>query len=99
MFPDFADKIGCYIGKELQKDLIECDFSTTTATTKIVGNIALMDCVKHYFQYEIFCGCEIPEIQVIGGSDWERMLVKVKELVKKFGKEGVTKEIIGEGRV
>ncbi len=48
VFPEFSEKITAHIG-EANRDLIECNFSTTGPVQRIVSHICLMDTVQHYF--------------------------------------------------
>ena len=67
-------------------DIITADFSTTTAKARIASEVTLMDCVKEYFEYELFyAACGIPSITLQGtADDWRHLLEKTKQLAK-FG--------------
>jgi hypothetical protein len=58
------------IGKK--KDLIVCDFSTTTDTDRLASQIALMGAVKNYFHYRMMLCCGLNEVRIEGTiQDWE----------------------------
>ncbi len=69
-------------------DIITADFSTTTKNARIASEATLMDCVKAYFDYELFyAACGIPSITLQGtADDWRHLLEKAKQLAK-FGME------------
>merc|ERR1712080_544227 len=65
--------------------LLECQFSTSTSTDVIVSNIALMDTVKHYFNFQMMCECGIPSIELTGTlGDWKYIRKKANELTNRF---------------
>ncbi|MCZ2224352.1 MAG: DUF4419 domain-containing protein [Chitinophagales bacterium] len=79
VFPMFSEKISEYIGKK--RDLIECDFTTTDAKTKLVSQIVLMDTMKTYFDYRVRTLCGIPEISLMGTrEDWVKLRDKVNAI-------------------
>eukprot|EP01083_Nonionella_stella_P088737 247514_1 len=71
--------------------LLECDFSTTSPTEKIACKIAIMESMKHYFEYGLRGGCGFMQITLDGTKhDWVQLKHKVKTLLtdkvdKKFG--------------
>ena len=72
-------------------ELLECKFSTTTITEKIAGKVAIMDIMKHYFNYVMMCGCGFPQITLKGTKqDWVNLKTKLKAILtqkvdKQFG--------------
>lgn len=84
VFPQFAEHIASYIGAEKAANL-SCDFTTSTPTDQVCAHIALMDTVKHYFEYEMLCGCGIPSIELTGTTaDWIRLRQKAEAVLGVF---------------
>ena len=83
VFPQFTKKIGDYTGPELI-DILSCNFSTTTPTSKIASQITIMEAMKSYFEYiVIVVGCGIPEIKLMGTTeDWQKVYDKAQNLKK-----------------
>jgi hypothetical protein len=83
VFPDFTKQIGEFIGKELI-DILSCDFSTSTITTKVASDITIMEAMKPYFEFiVIYVICGIPEITLEGTpDDWQKVLNKARALRK-----------------
>lgn len=83
VFPQFISQINDYTGSELT-NMLTADFTTTTATSKIVSQITIMETLKGYFNYEIEGrGCGIPSITIEGTvEDWQKILKKVKYISK-----------------
>ena len=90
-FPEFSDKIAEYIGDK--RDIIVSNFSTTTATTKIISEIALMDAMKQYFDYGMKTRCGIPRITIEGSpEDWKAIRDKAN-LFSELGLEWWTEKL------
>lgn len=80
VFPEFAEKIKKKTHGDIH-DVIVSDFSTTTELSKLCSQITLMDCMKSYFEYTMYCGCGIPYIQLTGTTeDW----LNIRERINKF---------------
>lgn len=79
IFPQFNEQINEYTGKKLVGVL---DFTTTTATSKIVSQVTIMETVKSYFEFKvIIMGCGIPKVTIEGTTqDWKKLLEKTKYL-------------------
>lgn len=93
VFPEFAKKIGKFIGED-KKDVLECNFSSSSQSDIICSHIALMDTVKHYFEYSVMCGCGIPSIELTGTrEDWVKLRAKA-DLLKDFGLEWWTEDLL-----
>jgi hypothetical protein len=93
VFPEFADKIKGYIGEESYSSIIN-KFSTTTPLTQAAQEIALMDCMKSYFDYLVRTKCGIPEITLEGTKeDWQLILDKANGL-SKYELGWWTKELV-----
>ena len=93
VFPQFVNQISDYTGKKLT-NILTANFSTTTATSKIVSQITVMETVKEYFNYKvIIIGCGIPRITIEGTTqDWEKILEKIK-YISRFKLEWWTNEL------
>jgi len=81
-FPEFAEQIRGYIGDENYNSMI-LQFSTTTPVTQAAQEVALMDCMKSYFDYLARTMCGIPQITLEGErNDWQIVLDKANNLAK-----------------
>jgi hypothetical protein len=68
-FAVFSDQIASHVGK--LRDLVVADFSTTGPIERAASEVVLMDAFQGYFEYEMLCGCGIPEITLLGTpADW-----------------------------
>ena len=83
IFPDFTKQIGDFTGNELI-NILSCDFSTSTITTKVASDITIMEAMKPYFEFIVFYViCGIPEITLEGTpDDWQKVLNKANFLRK-----------------
>lgn len=62
-------------------DLFDFKFSTSTQTTKIAGQLLLMDAMKEYYSYTTDTKCGIPYYIIEGTKDdWDMMIERVKTL-------------------
>ena len=78
-FEAFSEQIGVRLGK--LRRLVSARFSTTTAIEAAAFDVTLMDAFQGYFEYEMRCGCGIPEIQLHGTpEDWRSMIPRVRHL-------------------
>ncbi|CAG8758437.1 8328_t:CDS:1, partial [Cetraspora pellucida] len=65
------------------KELLECDFSTTTPSSLTASRIVLLDTVKAYFDYRFSTLCGIPKVTLEGTiEDWNKLQEKVIQLRK-----------------
>lgn len=88
--------LACHMASELRRNLKDsgfCDwvlprFSTTTHNDTIVGSVALMATMKHYFDYKFCLCCGIPQVTLAGSvEDWEEIHSRVDKLeVGGYGK-------------
>jgi hypothetical protein len=66
---------------------VSARFSTTTLVEAAAFDVCLMDTFQGYFEYEMQCGCGIPEVTVLGTpEDWGSMIQRVRHL-SEFGLE------------
>lgn len=74
VFPEFVQQISAYTGPKLIENL-SADFTTTTPTSLIAGQITIMESMKEFFNYKvILVGCGIPEVTIEGSAeDWEKI--------------------------
>lgn len=81
IFPQFNKQINDYTEKKLV-GVLTSDFTTTTATSKIVSEVTIMESVKSYFEFKvIMMGCGIPKVTIEGTTeDWKKLLKKTKYL-------------------
>jgi len=79
-FPVMADSISKYVKSDIHNLYVQ-SFSTTTATEKATYEVALLDVMSGYFEYEYATACGIPEINIEGTKeDWQ----KIKSNLKNF---------------
>lgn len=83
VFPEFVQQISTYTGEELINNL-SADFTTTTPTSLIAGQITIMESMKEFFNYKvIMIGCGIPEVTIEGSiGDWEKILTRLDYLAR-----------------
>jgi hypothetical protein len=87
VFPQFADAIEARTKAGI-RELLESNFSNTTATDRACSHIALMDVCQSYFAYRMCSGCGIPRIDLLGTvEDW-RLLRTKAEALKQFVPQG-----------
>jgi hypothetical protein len=84
-FPVMADSISKYVKPDIHNLYVQ-SFSTTTSTAKAAYEVALLDVMSGYFEYEYATACGIPEINIEGTKeDWK----KIKENLKYFKGFGI----------
>ncbi|CAG8801886.1 11453_t:CDS:1 [Gigaspora margarita] len=65
------------------KNLLECNFSTTTSNSLTASRIVLLDTVKSYFKFSFSTLCGIPKVTLEGTlDDWMKLQEKVVQLRK-----------------
>ena len=81
IFPEFVQQIAGFTGEELIENL-SADFTTTTPTSLIAGQITIMESMKEFFKYKVvMIGCGIPEVTIEGTvEDWEKILNRLDYL-------------------
>ena len=83
VFGQFAEGVKERIKMDFY-DIMVDDTSVATKLSKISSEIAIMDTFKHYFEYEVCCGCAMTEVTLVGSKDdWEKLRSKVHKL-KEF---------------
>ena len=76
----WTEDIGDFIPPELHQTLL-CDFTTTTATTRIASQVVMMDAFQRFFDYRVICICGIPSVTLAGTvEDWQRISSRVRHL-------------------
>jgi hypothetical protein len=69
--------------KDGAADLIQCDFSTTTAVTRVASDVALLDAFQRYFIYHVRFICGIPQVTLLGTvDDWRKIERRVAALAR-----------------
>ncbi|CAG8772098.1 11435_t:CDS:2, partial [Cetraspora pellucida] len=72
-----------YMEKIELKELLECDFSTTTSSSLTASRIVLLDTIKAYFSYRLISKCGIPKVTLEGTLKyWNKLQEKVIQLRK-----------------
>lgn len=83
-FPAMADSISKNVKKDIHSLFVQ-SFSTTTKTEKATYEVALLDVMSGYFEYEFATACGIPEINIEGTKqDWEKIKNNLNNL-KGYG--------------
>jgi len=79
---EFVEKIDANTVKDVV-DLLDTGYSNTTPIERIAGKVAIMDCMKHYFEYVVMCGCGFPQITLKGTKDdWILLRKKIEAILK-----------------
>lgn len=79
VFSDFSRAIHDHVGPWY--DVAVADFSTTDAVARSASEIALMDTVQAFFNFELHTRCGIPTVTLEGtASDWESIARRVQQL-------------------
>lgn len=78
-FEEFCGKIRGHIGP--QADGWTMPFSTTGSVEQAVFHLSLMDSMQHYFHYEVYILCGIPDLTLEGTvQDWRSLLSRAAQL-------------------
>mmetsp|Transcript_43815 Transcript_43815/g.76305 ORF Transcript_43815/g.76305 Transcript_43815/m.76305 type:complete len:509 (-) Transcript_43815:243-1769(-) len=79
-FEEWSQMVADNIGKENTANLVPT-FSTTGALEKALHELALMDCMKSYFELRLKTWCGISKVKLLGThDDWLLLLEKVEGL-------------------
>ncbi|CAG8665138.1 24187_t:CDS:1 [Gigaspora margarita] len=86
-WPEVVNKLVTETDKYLEKvdlkELLVCNFSTTTSSSLTASRIVLLDAVKAYFEYLVTTICGIPKVTLEGTlEDWMKLQEKVTHLRK-----------------
>lgn len=84
-FAAFSDQIAGHVGK--LRDLVVADFSTTGPLERAATEVLLMDTFQGYFEYEMMCGCGIPQITLRGTPDDWRSVRRRAQHLSEYGLE------------
>ncbi|XSG75282.1 DUF4419 domain-containing protein [Herpetosiphon llansteffanensis] len=83
-WPEAIERWVDQLTQALPKNLVQtlqCDFSTTTPTTRIASQIVLLESFQAYFEYEMTPICGIPNITLLGTpADWRSLAERVQRL-------------------
>jgi hypothetical protein len=91
-FAAFSSQIAGHVGK--LRDLVVADFSTTGPLERAATEVLLMDTFQAYFQYEMMCGCGIPQITLLGTpEDWRSVRRRAQHL-SEYGLEAWTAALL-----
>jgi hypothetical protein len=78
----WSDSIREQVGDELYQ-LLLCDFSTTTVTTRTASQVVMLEAFQHYFDYRLYCICGIPQITLQGTpADWRKLRTRMATLAQ-----------------
>lgn len=79
-FPVMANEIAKHVKRDIHSLYVQT-FSTTTPAIKATYEIAMLDCMSGYFNYEYVTSCEIPLIYIEGKTnDW----LQIKQNLSKL---------------
>lgn len=77
-FPMMADSISKYVKTDIHNLYVQ-SFSTTNPKEKAAYEVALLDVMSGYFEYEYATACGIPEINIEGTKDdWQKIKTNLK---------------------
>lgn len=77
---EFSEQIRAYIGG-VSHDTLVPSFSTTGAVERVAFEVALMDTLQHYFDYDLLSVCGIPAFLLEGTlSDWQQLRAQAEQL-------------------
>lgn len=94
VFDQFSSEIQQRIGGRNHSAIV-AEFSTTGRVEKAAFEVALMDCVKSYFDFRVLTLCGIPEVVLEGEvSDWFHLRDKTQILGTTFNVTWWTDELI-----
>ena len=80
VFGEHSDEIAGFIG-EKQRQMLVCNFSTTTPTDLASSQITMMGAMSEYFDYKVRTMCGFPSITLEGTQqDWQKILQKTQAL-------------------
>ncbi|CAG8772344.1 12593_t:CDS:2 [Cetraspora pellucida] len=84
-WPEAVNRLVIKTGERVEtidlKELLECNFSTTTSSVLAASRIVLLDMVKAYFNYKLCFRCGIPKITLEGSlEDWTKLQEKIVRL-------------------
>jgi len=85
VFAEFSEQIAGHVGK--LRDLVVADFSTTGPLERAATEVLLMDTFQGYFEYELMCGCGIPQITLRGTPDDWRSVRRRAQHLSEYGLE------------
>lgn len=89
---DFSDLLKSELGKT--RDLVVCEFSTTTLAERVASEVVLMDAFQAYFRYSVLGGCGIPEITLLGTPDDWRSIRTRAQVFSEYGLERWTDALL-----
>lgn len=79
-----TDAIDCHT-KDSLRDWLECNFSTTTARSRLVSKMVFLSTMAHYFAYKMCLCCGLPAVTLSGTrADWLDIRHRVDRL-KEWG--------------
>ena len=79
-FPIISDSISKYIKPDIY-DIFVQSFSTTTPVEKAAFEVALLDAMSGYFEYEYATACGIPIVKIEGTKeDWKKIKNNLQKL-------------------
>lgn len=76
------------------RDWIEPRFTTTTSKDSLIGRVALMGAMKHYFAYGCMICCGLPSVTLEGTlADWQELRHRVDRLAD-YGRECKLEDLV-----
>jgi len=86
VFPEFTKKISQSIHTDLYNNFI-LEFSTSTKKEINAFEIAFMDTMSSYFNYDLVTMCGIPQIEIKGTRDDYKKIITALEELKNYNLE------------
>jgi hypothetical protein len=84
IFPEFTKHINMHVREDLYSNIV-LRFSTSTLKEVTAFEIAFMDSMSSYFEYEFVTLCGIPEVILKGRKeDYQKIIISL-EFLRKYG--------------
>ncbi|WMX12345.1 DUF4419 domain-containing protein [Aureispira sp. CCB-E] len=92
IFPEFSKGIQTYLKHDLYSNLV-LDFSTTSLKERTAFEIAFMDSMSTYFEFELLTLCGIPKIELKGTIKDYQLIQEKSKYLSRFGLEWWLEEV------
>lgn len=88
-WPDVFHELSRQIAEHIrhQRDLVVCDFSTTSPVERAASELVLMEAMQKYFEYRMVVICGIPAITLEGTVDDWKSVRQRAHMLAEYGLE------------